>query len=69
MVILTRSQGPAFARATGKVLLLSSSNIVVYALGVALLFPWIGPWWGSLGAFIMAVAYVAGILPLARRIR
>lgn len=69
MVILTRSQGPAFARATGKVLLLSSSNIVVYALGVALLFPRLGPWWGSLGAFIMAVAYVAGILPLVRRIR
>ncbi len=68
MVILTRSQGPAFARATGKILLLSSSNIVVYVLGVALLFPWIGPWWGSLGAFAMALAYIAGLLPLVRKI-
>lgn len=69
MVILTRSQGQAFARATGKVLLLSSSNIVVYVLGVALLFPKLGPWWGTACAFALAVAYVAAMLPLVRRIR
>ena len=34
MVILAVNQGKTFAQATGKVMILSSSNIVVYALGV-----------------------------------
>lgn len=69
MTILTRAQGNDFARATGKVLILSSSNIIVYGVAVALLFPAIGPWWGTLCAFAAAVAYVALLLPISRRIR
>ena len=69
MTILTRAQGPDFARATGKVLILSSSNIIVYGLAVALLFPAIGPWWGTLCAFAAALGYVALLLPLSRKIR
>jgi hypothetical protein len=69
MTILTRAQGPDFARATGKVLILSSSNIIVYGVAVAILFPLIGPWWGSLCAFAAAAGYVALLLPLTARIR
>jgi hypothetical protein len=69
MTILTRAQGPDFARATGKVLILSSSNIIVYGAGVALLFPLIGPWWGSACAFAAAALYVALLLPLSKKIR
>jgi hypothetical protein len=69
MTILTRAQGRDFARETGKVLILSSSNIIVFGLGVAFLFPVVGHWWGSLCAFAAAVGYVALLLPLTRKIK
>jgi hypothetical protein len=69
MAILTRTQGRYFARETGKVLILSSSNIIVYGVAVALLFPTIGPWWGTLCAFAAAAAYVALLLPLTKKIK
>jgi len=69
MTILTRAQGSDFARATGKVLIVSSSNIIVYGLAVSLLFPLLGPWWGTLLSFVAAALYVALLLPLTRRIR
>jgi hypothetical protein len=69
MTILARAQGLPFARATGKVLILSSSNIIVYALAVALLFPILGPWWGTLGAFAAAALYVALLAPVVRKVK
>ncbi len=69
MVILVRSQGIGFARATGKVLILSSANIIVYSTMVGLLFPAIGPWWGSLGAFLASVVFVSLFLPLLHKLR
>ncbi len=69
MTILARAQGRDFARETGKVLILSSSNIIVYGIAVAILFPVIGPWWGTVCAFAAAVGYVAILLPLTRKVR
>ncbi len=69
MTILTRAQGRDFARATGKVLIISSSNIIVYGLAVSLLFPLIGPWWGTALSFVAAALYVALLRPLTKRIR
>jgi hypothetical protein len=69
MVILSRAQGLAFARETGKVLIVSSANIVVYGLLATALFPRLGPWWGSLLSYVGAGLFVAALLPLARRIR
>jgi uncharacterized membrane protein (GlpM family) len=69
MTILTRARGRDFARATGKVLILSSSNIIVYGLAVSLLYPSMGPWWGTLCAFAAAAAYVSLLLPISRGIR
>ncbi|MDA8426265.1 MAG: hypothetical protein M0Z80_09000 [Treponema sp.] len=68
MVILIGSQGRDFARATGKVLILSSSNIIVYAVAVWFLFPALGAWWGTLLSFILAALYVSLLLPFARRL-
>jgi len=58
MVILTRSQGPIFARAAGRIMILSSSNIIVYACFAGLLFPLIGPWLGTLASFAVAFGFV-----------
>jgi hypothetical protein len=69
MVILTRAQGRDFARATGKVLILSSSNIIVYSSAVMVFFPITGAWWGTLAAFILAALYVSIFLPFLRKIR
>jgi len=69
MTILARAQGRDFARETGKVLILSSSNIIVYGIAVAMLFPVVGPWWGTACAFAAAVGYVAILLPLTRKVR
>ncbi|MBU0936149.1 MAG: DUF3147 family protein [Spirochaetes bacterium] len=69
LTILTISQGAAFSRATGKVLLLSSSNIIVYAFAVQALFPLIGRWWGSLAAFAAAALWVTLLRPLLAKAR
>lgn len=68
MVILATVQGPAFARATGKVLVLSSTNIVVYALIIRWAYPRIGIGWGTLLGFFGAVLAVGGMRPLVNRI-
>lgn len=68
MVILTVAQGSAFARATGKVLVLSSSNIVVYALVIRWAYPAWGVWLGTLAGFAAALLYVAGLRPVLNRI-
>lgn len=68
LVILARKQGVAFAQATGKVLVLGSTNIVVYALVVRLAYPAIGVWWGTALALAAALAWVAALRPLMRRV-
>lgn len=67
-VILTLTQGPDFTRATGKVLMLSSSNIIVYAFGVANFYPRLGIVAGTLISFAGAVVWISLFLPLVRRI-
>lgn len=64
MVILTLSAGYPFARATGKVMLLASTNIVIYSYVAGALFPIIGLWWGTLTAYAVAAAWVFFLKPL-----
>ncbi len=64
MVILTLSAGYPFARATGKVMLLASTNIVIYSYVAGALFPVIGLWWGTLTAYAIAAAWVFFLKPL-----
>jgi hypothetical protein len=66
LVILTRSQGAAFARASGRVMILSSSSIIVYAVAVGILFPRVGIWLGTLLAFALAALYLLLLARFAR---
>ena len=64
MVILTLSAGSPFARATGKIMLLASTNIVVYSFVAGALFPIIGLWLGTLVSYIVATAWVWFLKPV-----
>jgi len=69
MVILTMSQGAAFARAAGKIMILSSANIIIYAACAGILFPGIGPWLGTLAAFAASFCFVILLGRLTARMR
>lgn len=69
LVILTMGQGRDFARATGKILIVTSSNIIVYAAVVGATFEPLGPWLGSLLAFCASLAYIAILSKIVARIR
>ena len=69
MVILSMSQGPDFARATGRILILSSTNIVVYAAVASLTFPFFGPWLGTFLAFTAAFVYILLLGKVIERLR
>jgi hypothetical protein len=62
MVILTVNQGREFARATGKVMILSTTNIIIYAISVYHTFPLIGAAGGTLVSVILAVLWVKYVL-------
>ncbi len=64
MVILHLNQGPAFARATGKILILSSSNIIVYAVCVYYMFPAYGIIPGTVVSFLVSFAWVLLLGPV-----
>jgi len=69
MVILVINQDSKFAQATGKILILSSSNIVVYALVVYFTFNNFGFIWGTVLAFWIAFAWVWIFHPVLNRIK
>ncbi len=64
MVILSLSAGPPFARATGKIMLLASTNIVIYSFCAGYLFPWLGLLWGTVISYFVAAAWVWFLKPL-----
>lgn len=68
MVILVLNQNREFAQATGQILILSSSNIVIYGIAVYFCYPTIGIWWGTLVSFLAAAVWVWLIRPIIRRI-
>ncbi len=67
MVILTVSAGYPFARATGKIMLLASTNIVIYSFSAWYFFPLLGLWWGTLVAYAISAAWVYFLKPLFDR--
>lgn len=67
MVILTLSAGPAFARALGKIMLLASTNIIVYGHFAGYFFPRTGLAWGTLISFVLATLWVWLLKPLFDR--
>jgi len=67
MIILTISQNAKFSQATGKVLLVSSSNIIIYSLAVYLTYPTIGIIYGSLVSFVLAFIWVLLMNPVIKK--
>jgi len=68
MFILARSQGPLFARSVGKVLVLTTSNLLVYALAVYLTYPRFGVAWGTVISYLASVIWVFSLFPLVKRL-
>jgi hypothetical protein len=68
MVILTLNQAPEFARAVGKVMILSSTNIIVYALGVNLTYPALGMAMGTIVSFLLSFIWILLMHPLIRKL-
>lgn len=68
MVILTLNQGKEFARAVGKIMILSSTNIIVYALGVSITYPVLGIIPGTIVSFGLAAIWVLMMYPVIKRI-
>ena len=68
MIILVLNQSNEFARATGKILVLSSSNIVVYGVGIYFTYPQYGIVWGTLISFFLATLWVWLMHPLVRKL-
>ncbi len=68
MVILTLTQDAHFARATSKVLILSSANILVYAAIVQAAYPKLGVWAGTLCAYAGSITFVTILYPFLRRL-
>lgn len=69
MYLLTRSQGPDFARATGKVMLAASANIIFYGVAVYLTYPAFGMVIGTIVSYIAAAVFVVGFYPVLKKIR
>lgn len=67
MVILAVNQGKAFAQATGKVMILSTSNIMVYTLGVYYTYPLLGIVAGTMVSFLLAFGWIALLRPVMQR--
>jgi len=68
MVILALNQSREFARATGKILILSSTNIVVYGLAVYWSYPRYGIILGTFISFLLAVFWVWGFRPFIHKL-
>ena len=67
MIILARNQNKEFAQATGKILILSSSNIVVYGMSVYVTYPLAGIIPGTIISFFLACAWVGLVHPVVRK--
>lgn len=67
MFILSRSQGPLFARSVGKVLVLTTSNLLIYALAVYFTYPQLGVAYGTIVSYLASVIWVFLLYPIVKR--
>jgi len=61
MVILYLKQGREFTGAVGTIMVVSSSNVVVYATMVHFAYPEVGMMWGTLAALAVSYVWSAGM--------
>lgn len=67
MIILSINQGARFAQATGKILVLSLSNIVVYALAVYYFYPLLGVALGTVISYFLSALWILFLYPLVNK--
>ena len=68
MIILSINQNAEFAQASGKILVLSSSNIIIYVIAVYFTYTSLGLVLGTVISFVCAFIWVWLFLPLVRRL-
>ena len=69
VIILSLNQNIQFAQATGKVLILSSTNITIYAIAVYFTYPAFGVLIGTVISFAAAVIWVWLFHPIVQRLK
>ena len=68
MIILYKAQGREFAQATAKIMILSSSNLVIFGTSIYLLYPMIGVLFGTIIAYSIAILYTIGLYPFIKKL-
>lgn len=67
--LLNKEQGSDFAMATGKAVLISSTNIIVYLIAVKITYQIYGLIIGTILSYFAALAYILLVYPLLKKIR
>jgi len=68
MIILAVNQNNRFAQATGKILILSSTNIVIYSSAVYVTYPVFGIIFGTIISFALSFIFICTFIPIIRRV-
>ena len=68
LFILARNQGPEFVRSVGKVLTLTTTNLLIYALAVYFTYPQFGVFLGTLLSYLASFAWVMLLYPIVKRL-
>ena len=67
LILLSLNQSKEFAMATGKVLILSLTNIIVYVLFVSLTYPRIGILLGTIVSYVLSALWITFLYPVVKR--
>jgi hypothetical protein len=58
LYVLNKGQGIEFSRAFAKSIMLTSvMTVIPYSVGVRVLYPLIGIWWGTVGCYLIAIPF------------
>jgi uncharacterized membrane protein (GlpM family) len=67
-IILTINQGKEFAMATGKVLIISLTNILIYSIMVKFTYPKLGILFGTIVSYLISSLWILLLHPLVKRL-
>lgn len=67
LILLSLNQSKEFAMATGKILILSLTNIIVYVLFVSLTYPRIGIVLGTIVSYTLSALWITFLYPVVKR--
>lgn len=69
LIILTLNQGKEFAQAISKVLILSSTNVVIYSISVYYIYPSLGITIGTIVSYIISALYILFLNPITKTLK